>query len=92
VGRLSEADSARLIYRDPEFLSRFLDKRGRIRPRRSTGLTRAEQSRMARQVALARELALLPYPARERPVEIKGVTDAAGRPVRPGGTAQRRRR
>ena len=79
--RLSEADAARLNYRDPEFLSRFLRPDGRIKSRRSTGLSSVEQRELARHVAIARELALLYLPT-DRPLKVKGITDDQGRPVK----------
>jgi len=59
--RLTPEESARLNYREVDFLRQFLSDRGRIRPRSTTGLSRREQLRLARAVKLARELALLPY-------------------------------
>jgi ribosomal protein S18 len=76
--RLKAADAARLTYRDPEFLSRFLRPDGRLKSRRSTGLSKVEQRELARHVGLARELALLPYPPTIRGVRIAGITDARG--------------
>lgn len=65
---LRDDERARLIYRDPEFLRQFLTERGRVRPRSATGLGQRDQTRLARAVKLARELALLPYaqPAQSR--------------------------
>jgi small subunit ribosomal protein S18 len=67
--RLTEEERARLRYNDPEFLGLFLSSRGRIRPRRQTGLSRRDQDRLARAVKLARELALLPYVADAPPAK-----------------------
>ncbi len=74
----------RLDYRDPATLQPFLDPRGRIQSRRATKLCAADQRLLARQVKLARELGLLPSPPHDRPVKIKGITGADGRPVPKG--------
>ncbi|MBA2261343.1 MAG: 30S ribosomal protein S18 [Solirubrobacterales bacterium] len=64
--QLKTEDEARLIYRDPEFLLQFLSPRGKIRARRQTGLSRRQQARLAREVKVARELAILPYVGEDR--------------------------
>lgn len=61
IRRWTDDDLARITYRDPEFLARFLSAKGKVRSRRQTGLPRMWQARMAREVKRARELALLPY-------------------------------
>lgn len=48
-------------YRNPDSLKPFLSARGRIKSRAQTGLSRRDQSRLARAVKRARELALMPY-------------------------------
>lgn len=48
-------------YKDVETLRRFLTERGKIRPRRQTGLTSKHQRMLARQIKRARHLALLPF-------------------------------
>ncbi|WP_457039700.1 30S ribosomal protein S18 [Geodermatophilus sp. SYSU D01106] len=53
-------------YRDVELLRTFLSDRGKIRARRVTGLSAQQQRRVARAVATAREMALLPYPSSGR--------------------------
>ncbi|GAP72228.1 30S ribosomal protein S18p [Candidatus Symbiothrix dinenymphae] len=47
--------------KDPEFLKKFLDEQGKIRPRRITGTSLKFQHRIAKAVKRARHLALLPY-------------------------------
>lgn len=47
-------------YKKPEELREYLDKHGRILPRRETGLSAVEQRKMGRAVKRARSLALLP--------------------------------
>lgn len=48
-------------YKDVDTLRRFMTERGKIRPRRQTGLTSKHQRLLARQIKRARHLALLPY-------------------------------
>ena len=59
--RWTDEELARITYRDPAFLARFLSSKGKIRSRRQTGLPRVWQARMACEVKHARELALLPF-------------------------------
>ncbi len=47
-------------------LRRFLSERGKIRSRRITGLSRRQQSELARAVKRARTMGLFPYPDQER--------------------------
>lgn len=48
-------------YRDVESLKSFVTERGRIRPRRQTGLSAKEQHRVTRAIKRARHMGLLPY-------------------------------
>ena len=48
-------------YKDVDTLRRFITERGKIRPRRQTGLTSKHQRILARQIKRARHLALLPF-------------------------------
>ena len=48
-------------YKDPEFLKKFLNEKGKILPRRITGTSLKFQRRVAQAVKRARHLALLPY-------------------------------
>lgn len=48
-------------YKDPEFLTRFLNEQGKIIPRRTTGTSLKYQRRLTTSVKRARHLALLPY-------------------------------
>ena len=48
-------------YKDPEFLKKFLNEQGKIRPRRITGTSVKFQRKVATAVKRARHLALLPY-------------------------------
>lgn len=47
-------------YKHPKTLSRFMSERGRILPRRMTGLTASNQRMLTRAIRRAQELALLP--------------------------------
>ena len=48
-------------YKDPDFLSRFLNEQGKILPRRLTGTSLKFQRKISVAVKRARHLALLPY-------------------------------
>lgn len=48
-------------YKDADTLRRFMTERGKIRPRRQTGLNSKHQRILARQIKRARHLALLPF-------------------------------
>ena len=52
-----------ISYKDVDRLRRIISERGRIDPRRKTGLTAADQRRLATAVKRARHVALLPYTA-----------------------------
>lgn len=51
----------RIDYKDYETLRRFIDDRGKIMPRRQTGLSAKQQRAIARAIKRARHLALLPF-------------------------------
>ena len=55
---------SQLDYKNPEFLSRFITDRGRIVPRRISGVSAYYQRRLARELKRARSVALLPYAAK----------------------------
>ena len=48
-------------YKDPKLLSRFVSERGRILPRRMTGLTAHNQRQVTRAIKRSQFLALMPY-------------------------------
>jgi small subunit ribosomal protein S18 len=48
-------------YKDEKLLSRFLTERGKILPRRLSGVTARHQRQLAIAIKRARFLALLPY-------------------------------
>ena len=52
-------------YKDVRKLQRFLTERGKILPRRATGLTAKQQRQVARAIKRARQIALLPYVRRD---------------------------
>jgi len=54
-------------------LRRFLSERGKIRSRRITGLSRRQQSQLARAAKRARTMGLFPYPDQERKHRERGV-------------------
>lgn len=60
-------------------LRRFLSERGKIRSRRITGLSRRQQSELARAVKRARTMGLFPYPDQERNLREKSI--GGGSPV-----------
>ncbi len=57
--------AAQLDYKNPEFLRRFITERGRIVPRRISGVSAFYQRRLARELKRARAIALLPYAAKD---------------------------
>jgi len=54
-----------LDYKNPDFLRRFITDRGRIVPRRISGVSAYYQRRLARELKRARAVALLPYAAKD---------------------------
>jgi len=52
-----------LDYKDVDRLKKLISDRGRIEPRRKTGLTAKDQRKVAREIKRARQVALLPYTA-----------------------------
>ena len=48
-------------YKDPDFLSRFLNEQGKILPRRITGNSLKYQRKVSTAIKKARHIALLPY-------------------------------
>ncbi len=53
--------AAQLDYKNPELLKRFITDRGRIVPRRISGVSSFYQRILAREIKRARAIALLPY-------------------------------
>ena len=52
-------------YKDIRKLQRFLTERGKILPRRATGLNAKQQRQIARAIKRARQVSLLPYVKRD---------------------------
>ena len=50
-------------YKDPQTLKHFITERGKIVPRRISGLTAKQQRALTRAIKRARVIALLPYTA-----------------------------
>jgi small subunit ribosomal protein S18 len=50
-------------WKDVDFLKRFIPERGKIMPRRISGVSAKDQRRIARAIKRARAMALLPYVA-----------------------------
>ena len=48
-------------YKDPKLLSRFMSERGRILPRRMTGLNAHHQRQITRAIKRAQQIGLLPF-------------------------------
>lgn len=61
--RFSTDRLAFIDYKDVELLKRFVTDRGKIVPRRQSGITAAEQRRLTKAIKRARHLALLPFTA-----------------------------
>jgi len=59
--KLPREEIDKIDYKNVTLLQRFITERGKIRSRRVTGLSRRDQSKMARAVKRSRELGLLPY-------------------------------
>ncbi len=54
-------------YKDGDMLRRYITDRGKIRPRRQTGLCNKHQRRLSIAVKRARHIALLPFVADVNP-------------------------
>jgi small subunit ribosomal protein S18 len=50
-------------WKDVDYLSRFIPERGKILPRRISGVSAKDQRRLAKAIKRARTMALLPYVA-----------------------------
>lgn len=56
-----EDENLKVDYKDPKLLSRFLSERGRILPRRMTGLTATHQRMVSRAIKRSQQIGLMPY-------------------------------
>lgn len=59
------AEGETVDYKDVRKLQRFLTERGKILPRRATGLSAKQQRQVANSIKRARQIALLPYVKRD---------------------------
>ncbi len=59
--RFKKAGIKYIDYKDPDFLTRFLNEQGKIKPRRYTGNSLKFQRKVSTAIKKARQLALLPY-------------------------------
>jgi small subunit ribosomal protein S18 len=50
-------------WKDVDFLRRFIPERGKIMPRRISGITAKDQRRVAQAIKRARSMALIPFVA-----------------------------
>lgn len=48
-------------YKDPMILSKYINEKGKILPRRMTGACALHQRHIAKQIKRARYIALIPY-------------------------------
>jgi small subunit ribosomal protein S18 len=55
-------------WKDPNLLSRFVTERGKIVPRRVSGVTSANQRKLAKAIKRARHMGLLPYGGHRAPL------------------------
>ena len=56
-----EPDVKEIDFRDIRLLSRLITERGRILPKKITGLTSKQQKMVARAIKRARQMSLLPF-------------------------------
>lgn len=59
--RFKKAGIRYVDYKDPVFLSKFVNEQGKLLPRRITGNSLKFQRKVAQAVKKARQLALMPY-------------------------------
>jgi small subunit ribosomal protein S18 len=59
------ANIQHIDYKDVETLSRFITERGKILPRRITGVSHYHQKQLALAIKRARQVALLPFVSQE---------------------------
>ncbi|MDR1775001.1 MAG: 30S ribosomal protein S18 [Actinomycetes bacterium] len=54
-------ETAYIDYKDTQLLRRYITERGKIKPRRVTGVCTQHQHELAVAIKRAREMALIPY-------------------------------
>jgi len=60
-GRFADFKLERIDYKDDRLLRKFITERGKIIPRRVTGVSAKTQRRIARAIKRARYMAILPF-------------------------------
>lgn len=60
-----------LDYKKPEELKQYMNRLGKILPKRATRLCAKHQRQVAREINRARKLALLPYVGEREPMKMK---------------------
>ena len=70
-------------YKDVRLLSQFLTERGKIIPRRISGLNALNQRRIAEAISLARNIALLPFAGSPAPAQSAHGAKKAPAPAAP---------
>jgi small subunit ribosomal protein S18 len=60
-----EEEGASIDYKNPTLLRYFVSERGKLAPRRMTGVLPKQQRQLARAIKRARMLALMPFAAKE---------------------------
>ncbi len=68
-------------YKDGRLLSHFIPERGKILPRRISGVCAIHQRQLAEAIKRARHLAFIPY-VPEKPIRSRTSSYAPDRPVR----------
>ena len=61
----TEAGIKHIDYKDVDTLGQFITERGKILPRRITGVTYRHQKQLSRAIKKARHMALLPFVAED---------------------------
>jgi small subunit ribosomal protein S18 len=64
-GKNPKLDNIVFDYKDVKLLRRYITERGKITPRRITGLNAKQQRQLALSIKRARQVALLPFLASE---------------------------
>jgi len=64
-------NKATLDYKKPQELKAFMNRLGKILPKRATRLCAKHQRQLAREINRARKLALLPFVGEREPMKMK---------------------
>jgi len=57
-------EAEKLDYKNPDMLKRYITDRGRIMPRRISGVSAFYQRKLAQEIKRARAIGLIPYAAK----------------------------